>query len=198
AQRAGLPGRPARGPDRPRGAGGRGRGAGQGAGPAGGDAGGVPVIQRGPGHRRADPGRATAAAVRGRGADRAGRRRPAAVRLAAGGPVRHRPPPARLRRPRAGRPGPAVDPGLGRTQRRAQPPAGRDRRLAGRPGTALIHIEGRVAGLPATLTSTGSMSSRTPNAVATPSWIWWARASRLAVLAPPGLTRASVCLLEMR
>jgi hypothetical protein len=42
------------------------------------------------------------------------------------------------------------------------------------------------------------MSRLTPNAARTPSWIWWASASRPAVLAWPGLTRASVCLLEMR
>ena len=42
------------------------------------------------------------------------------------------------------------------------------------------------------------MSRLTPNAARTPSWIWRASASRPAVLAWPGLIRASVCLLEMR
>ena len=47
-------------------------------------------------------------------------------------------------------------------------------------------------------TSTGSLASSTPNASRTPSLISLARASRLAAVAPPGLTRASVCLDEMR
>ena len=47
-------------------------------------------------------------------------------------------------------------------------------------------------------TSTGSMSRVTPKASRTPARISRARASRLAVLTAPGLTRASVCLDEMR
>ena len=54
-----------------------------------------------------------ARAVRCRRADRARRRRPAAVRLAAARPVRGGPRRARLHRRRAGRAGPDVDPRLG-------------------------------------------------------------------------------------
>ena len=47
-------------------------------------------------------------------------------------------------------------------------------------------------------TSTGSLASSTPNAARTPSLISLASASRPAVVASPGLTRASVCLDEIR
>lgn len=47
-------------------------------------------------------------------------------------------------------------------------------------------------------TSTGSLASSTPNVSRTPSRTVLARASRLAVVASPGLTRASVCLDEIR
>ena len=65
-ERAGLPGRAARGPDRARRAGRTRPRTGQAAGQPGRDAGGVPVVQCGAGHRRAQPRRAAAAAVRGR------------------------------------------------------------------------------------------------------------------------------------
>ena len=90
AQRAGLPGRPARGADRPRRAGGGGPAAAEAAGRAGRDLRGVPGVQRGAGGLREARGRAAADALRGGGADGAGRGRPAAVRLAAGRPVRDR------------------------------------------------------------------------------------------------------------
>ena len=47
-------------------------------------------------------------------------------------------------------------------------------------------------------TSTGSLASSTPNVSRTPCLTSLARASRLAAVASPGLTRASVCLNEMR
>jgi leader peptidase (prepilin peptidase)/N-methyltransferase len=47
-------------------------------------------------------------------------------------------------------------------------------------------------------TSTGSADRSTPNALRTPSVTSRASASRLAVVAPPGLTRARVCLAEIR
>ena len=47
-------------------------------------------------------------------------------------------------------------------------------------------------------TSTGSLASSTPNVSRTPALTSLASASRLAAVAPPGLTRAKVCLDEMR
>src|SRR5262249_13059272 len=47
-------------------------------------------------------------------------------------------------------------------------------------------------------TSTGSLARSTPNAFRTPSATSRARASRPAVVAPPGLTSARVCLAEIR
>ena len=49
-----------------------------------------------------------------------------------------------------------------------------------------------------TPTRTGSGARETPNASRTPSLISRARASSAAVLAEPALTRASVCLAEIR
>src|SRR6185437_4332125 len=63
---------------------------------------------------------------------------------------------------------------------------------AGRPGSALG------SGQSLAPTSTGSLASSTPNVSLTPSRTVLARASRPAVVASPGLTRASVCLDEIR
>ena len=65
---------------------------------------------------------AAARAAGGRRDGRARRRRPAAVRLAAGRPVRHDARRPRAHRRAAGRAGPDVGPGLARARRRARPP----------------------------------------------------------------------------
>src|SRR6266571_4473324 len=129
-QRRGLPGRAARGPDRPRHPGRRGSRRGQAAGRGRGHLRGMPVLQC-RARRRGHPGAGPAAPpVRGGRAGRARGGRPAAVRHPAHRAVRDRPARARVHRRRTGRPGPDVGGVVGGPGAGPDPAASRHRRLA--------------------------------------------------------------------
>ena len=154
--------------------------------------GGLPGLQRGARRLlRPDLG-AAAPADRRRRHRGAGRRRPAALRLAAGRAVRHDARRPRPHRRPARRAGPDVGAGSApRTTSRRR--AGRHRRLAGGPRAWRIV---RSAAQRSTPTVTGSLTSVTPNASCTPSRTSRASASRSSVVASPRLVRARVCLVE--